>query len=133
MLLTIQKIEHTDKAILVTGETPCGTLKGIWKDNVSKLVQGKSYNVELTLGLNKQAIERKDVMIKKTQTEPLIVIQCDSVRFTGLCEEIVDIYFIRFSPDALEMLDIANDDHTITVGDYLTFVLPFVEIGIYPY
>jgi hypothetical protein len=133
MLLTIQKIENTDKAILVTGETPCGTLKGIWKDDGSKPLQGKSYNVELTLGLYKQTIERKDVIIEKKQTEPLIAIQYDSVRFTGLCEEIEDIYFIRFFPDALVMLDIINDDHTITVGDYLTFSLPFDEIGIYPY
>jgi hypothetical protein len=107
--------------------------KGIWKDDGSNPLQGKSYNVELTLGLNKQTTERKDVIIEKKQTEPLIAIQCDSVRFTGLCEEIEDIYFIRFFPDALEMFDIANDDHTITVGDYLTFSLPFDEIGIYPY
>ena len=133
MLLTIQKIENTDKAILVTGVTPCGTLKGIWKDDGSNPLQGKSYNVELTLGLNKQTTERKDVIIEKKQTEPLIAIQCDSVRFTGLCEEIEDIYFIRFSADALEILDIANDDHAITVGDYLTFSLPFNEIGIYRY
>ena len=133
MLLTIQKIENTDKAILVTGETPCGTLKGIWKDDGSEPLQGRSYNVELTLGLNKQTTERKDVIIEKKQTEPLIAIQCDSVRFTGLCEETEDIYFIRFFPDALEMFDIANDDHTFTVGDYLIFAFPFNEIGIYPY
>ena len=133
MLFIIQKIDNTDDAVIVTGETHCGIIKGIWKSKTIRPVTGTSYNIELTFGLSIAAIDRSDVTIEPAQMKAAVSITDGRVRFTGLCETVEDIYFIRFSFDGLEMLDIENDDHTIKEGNYLTFSLPFEEIGIYPY
>ena len=133
MRFTIQEISINDDDVFVTGKTHCGTIKGIWKSQTIKPVSGRSYNIELTFGINTGAIDRREVMIESDQKEAGVMITGDKVRFIGLCESIDDIYFIRLSFDGLEMLDIENDDHTIKEGSYLSFSLPFKEIGIYPY
>ena len=133
MLFRISQTEKRDNIVIVTGDTACGTLKGIWKSNNIPPETRKSYNIELTLGLNIGSVERKDIIIEHSRTSAEIRMTDDSIIFTGCCEEIEDIYFIRFSDDGLEMLDIANDDHTIKKGDLITFSMKFDEIGIYPY
>ena len=132
MLFRVLHTEEKDNIILVTGSTDCGTLKGIWKSSTLPAV-GKTYNTELTFGLRTSAVDRADIVIGHSQTSAVISTTEDSTIFTGLCEEIDDIYYIRFSPDALEMLEIKNDDHTIKEGDYITFSLRSDDIGIYPY
>ena len=133
MRFTIQEIGTADGDVFVTGKTHCGTIKGLWKSQTIKPVSGRSYNIELTFGINMGAIDRSEIMIESDQAEADISITGDRVRFIGLCESIDDIYFMRFSIDGLEMLDIENDDDTIKEGSYLSFSLPFEEIGIYPY
>lgn len=118
---------------MVTGDTACGTLKGVWKSNNIAPEAGKSYNIELTLGLNTGSVERKDIIIEHSKTSAEIRMADDGIIFTGRCEEIEDIYYIRFSDDGLEMLDITGDDHTVKKGDLITFLMKFDEIGIYPY
>lgn len=133
MLFRISQTEKTDNIVLVTGSTACGTLKGVWKSRNIAPEIGNSYNIELTLGLNTGTVERSGIVIGSSETSAEIRMTDDSIIFTGRCEEIEDIYFIRFSDDGLEMLDITNDDHTIKAGDLITFPLRFDEIGIYPY
>ena len=132
MLFTVHKIEKTDNSFIVTGETSCGTIKGIWKSN-DEPVSGKSYNIEITFGLKKSSVSRDHILIDKNQTESAVSISDGKNCFAVLCEDIDESYYIRFSFDGLAMLDIENDDHTIRKGDFLTISLPFDEVGIYPY
>ena len=127
MLFTVQKTDNTGDVVFVTGETRCGVIKGIWKSETLRPVIGKSYNIELTLGLGTGAVDRRDVKTASGQAKTSISVSDGKVLFTGICEAVEDIYFIRFSDDGLEMLDIENDDHTIKAGDHITFYLPFEE------
>lgn len=132
MLYTIYKIEKADNSFIVTGETSCGNIKGIWKSK-DEPVSGKSYNIEISFGLKTASVSRDDILIDNKRTESAVSIRDGKNFFAVLCEDIDEIYYIRFSFDGLAMLDIENDDHTIRKGDFLTFLLPFDEVGIYPY
>ena len=132
MLYTIYKIEKADNSFIVTGETSCGTIKGIWRSKDEPVI-GKSYNVEISFGIKTSSVSRDDILIDKNQTKSAVNIRGGKNCFAVLCEDIDEIYYIRFSFDGLAMLDIENDDHTIRKGDFLTFSLPFDEVGIYPY
>ena len=132
MLYTIYKIEKADNSLIVTGETSCGTIKGMWKSN-DEPVSGKSYNIEISFGLKTASVSRDDILIDNKRTESAVSIRDGKNFFAVLCEDIDEIYYIRFSFDGLAMLDIENDDHTIRKGDFLTISLPFDEVGIYPY
>lgn len=129
MLFTVTTIEIKNNLILVSGRTDTGTIKGIWKADRLLPVIGKSYQIELDFG----TADRKNVIVNKNVTAVSTELINEKVRFTALCESIEDIYFLRFSFDGLEMLEIENDDFTIKEGDFLTFEKPFTEIGIYPY
>ena len=50
-----------------------------------------------------------------------------------MCEEIDDVYVIRFAIDWIEMISIENDDFKIKKGDAISFSLNYDRIGIYPY
>ena len=129
LLFTITEIQNENDIILVSGETLTGRIKGIWKaDGLSPAV-GASYQIELDFGI----IDRNTVTINPDAKDASTEILNDSVSFTALCESIDEIYFLRFSFDGLEILEIENDDFTIQEGDFLTFEKPFTEIGIYPY
>ena len=129
MLFTVTTIEIKNNLILVSGRTDTGTIKGIWKADRLSPVIGKSYQIELDFG----TADRKNVIVNKNVTAVSTELINEKVRFTALCESIEDIYFLRFSFDGLEMLEIENDDFTIKEGDFLTFEKPFAEIAIYPY
>lgn len=129
LLFTVTTIEIKNNLILVSGRTDTGTIKGIWKADRLLPVIGKSYQIELDFG----TADRKNVIVNKNVTAVSTELINEKVRFTALCESIEDIYFLRFSFDGLEMLEIENDDFTIKEGDFLTFEKPFTEIGIYPY
>jgi len=128
LLFTITKIETENHLLFVTGSTHSGILKGIWKGDNSPVI-GKSYQTELSF----EIIDRKQVTVRQSQTDTEITIIDDKVRFTAICENFDEIYFIRFSFDGLEMLEIENDDFTIREGDFISFSQQFHEIGIYPY
>lgn len=127
MLFTIRDIETEKNVILVSGSTAIGDIKGIWHYKNLPLI-GESYNIELDFG----TIDRNSVIINTNTTSANSRIMYDKIIFTGLCEDIDEVYYIIFS-DGLEMLDITNDDFTIKKGDFLSFALLFSEIGIYPY
>lgn len=127
MKFTIRDIETENNEIMVSGNTAIGDIKGIWHYKNIPLL-GESYNIELEFG----AIDRNSVIINTSVTSANSRIIDDKVIFTGLCEDIDEVYYLRFS-DGLEMLDITNDDFTIKKGDFLSFSLSVIEIGIYPY
>ena len=129
MLFTITEIRNENNIILVSGETLTGRIKGIWKADALSPAVGESYQIELDFGITDRNIININPSAKDTSTEVLN----DRVSFTALCESINEIYFLRFSFDGLEMLEIEHDDFTIKEGDFLTFEKPFAEIGIYPY
>ncbi len=132
MLFTVHKIEKTDNSFIVTGETSCDTIKGIWRSK-DEPVSGKSYNIEISFGIKTSSVNRDDILTDNTRTEPAVSIRDGKNCFAVLCEDIDESYYIRFSFDGLAMLDIENDDHTIRKGDFLTFSLSYDEAGTYPY
>ena len=129
MLFTITEIRNENDGILVSGETLTGRIKGIWKSDRLSPAVGKSYQIELDFGITDRNMININPNAKNASTE----ICNDKVVFTALCESIDEIYFLRFSFDGLEMLEMEHDDFTIKEGDFLTFEKPFAEIGIYPY
>lgn len=126
MLFTVTEIQTENNIIYVSGSTPSGNLKGVWKYRDSP-VKDKSYNIELAFSTT----DIKSITFSKPPAN--IEINGDKVIFTALCEDVDEIYYLRFSFDGLEMLDITNDDFTIKKGDYISFSKHFREIGIYPY
>lgn len=128
MLFTVTNLENSKNHIVVSGCTQTGNLKGIWNADSISPVTGKSYQIELDFGI----VERAAVHILKNVSAHSEIIG-DSVRFTAMCESIDEIYFLRFSFDGLEMLELRNDDFTIQINDFLSFSLPFQQVGIYPY
>ena len=128
MLFTITKIEAENNITLISGNTGIGRIKGLWKSKEIPVI-GKHYQIELDFGI----IDRSLITIHNEPTEASSEIIEDGVIFTAECEDIDEIYYLRFAFDGLEMLDIEQDDFTIKKGDYISFSLRFSEIGIYPY
>ncbi len=129
MLLTVTEIKKQNQDWLVSGNTGTGQIKGIWKADSLSPVIGEAYQIELDFSIT----ERNAVTVRKAPAKAAMKIKENQVIFTALCESIQDIYFLRFSFDGLEMLEIQHDDFTIQEGDFLTFAKYFTEIGIYPY
>lgn len=127
MLLILTDIITENNITFVSGNTHIGKIKGIWKSSVTPVIMQR-YNIEIDFGV----IDRNSIIINKESTDVNSEIIDDRVVFTGLCEDIDEIYYIRLF-DGLEMLDIKNDDFTIRKGDFITFSVKFSKIGIYPY
>ncbi|MCM1507192.1 MAG: hypothetical protein NC177_08680 [Ruminococcus flavefaciens] len=72
----------------------------------------RSYNIELAF----TDTDRKSITISRPPANTAVT--GDMVVFTGICESIDEIYYIRFSSDGLEMLEISNDDFTMKQGSY---------------
>ncbi|MDE6671154.1 MAG: hypothetical protein K2K16_03060 [Ruminococcus sp.] len=128
MLFTLTDIITKNDIIFVSGVTHTGSIKGIWKSSLIPVLM-QHYSIEIDFSV----IDRNSIIINKDSTDINSEIVDDRVIFTCLCEDIDEIYYIRFSFDGLEMLDIKNDDFTIKKGDFITFSVPFSRIGIYPY
>ena len=128
MLFNIFKVETKADIIYVSGNTYTGCLKGIWKSKTAPKT-GLKYNIELNFAdtVGNTAYVNNGIL------KPSIDIGGGRVIFNGVCEDIEETYFIRFSVDALEMIDLENADINIQKGDILTFSAAFDEIGIYPY
>lgn len=129
MLFTVTEIKKQENLIFVSGQTRTGQIKGIWKTDSLSPAVGNRYQIELDFGIT----DRNTVTVNPDAKEVSTEILNDKVLFTALCESIDEIYFLRFSFDGLEMLELINDDFSIQAGDFLTFEKPFTEIGIYPY
>lgn len=129
MRMIIKEIESIDKCTYVIGITDIGSIKGIW--HYSELpVLNYSYFFELTIG----EIDRNEIsIINKDNFFPGVSTDGKQVSFSGICEEIDDIYVVRFAPDWIEMIEVKNDDFVIRKDDVISFSINCNSIFIYPY
>ena len=129
MRMIITNIEYENNHIYVIGNTSIGNIKGKWC-NKELPILGETYFFELNIGeLDKNAIS----VIHDEQFYSSVYFSDNQVQFKGICEEIDDVYVIRFSDDWIEMISIENDDFSIKKGDAISFSISYDCIGIYPY
>jgi len=129
MRMIIANVEYENDYIYVTGNTSIGSIKGKWCYE-EKPILGEIYFFELSIG----EFDRNDVSILcNEQFIPSVCSRDECVEFKGICEEIDDVYVIRFAIDWLDMISIKNDDFTIKKGDAVSFSINYNHIGIYPY
>lgn len=129
MRMIIANVEYENDYIYVTGNTSIGSIKGKWCYK-EKPILGETYFFELSI----DEFERNEITILgDEQFSPSVYFRDECVEFKGICEEIDDIYVIRFAIDWIEMISIENDDFTIKKGDTISFSLNYDRIGIYPY
>jgi len=129
MRMIITNIECKDEHIYVTGETGIGSIKGKWCYRDLPIV-GAIYFFELSIDeLDKNEIS----VIYDERFCASVNLRDNQVQFQGICEEVDDVYIIRFADDWIEMISIENDDFIINKGDKISFSLNYECIGIYPY
>lgn len=126
MLFTVITIENDNNKTLVTGSTTVGYIKGVWRAEEAP-ENGKKYQVELHF----PPVKRSDVTVNSGETCARVI--SEKTFFSGVCEDIDEVCYIRFSVDGLEMLDVTDIDDSINKGDSVSFAFPFEDIGIYPY
>lgn len=129
MRMIITNIEYENNRIYVTGDTGIGNIKGEWCYKETPIV-GETYFFELSIG----DLDKNQISV--ICDEPFCSGVCFSdvqVQFKGICEEIDDVYVIRFSDDWIEMISIEDDDFSIKKGDAVSFSIGYDRIGIYPY
>ena len=131
MKLYVNKIEHDDNVIYITGTTSIGQIKGIWHYREKPIIN-TYYFFELSI----PELDISQVSVIKDHFESSIYIYNDKVVFKCVVESIDDddVYCIRLSHDWIEIIgEIKNDNHSIKGGDYVTFSVNFTDICIYPY
>lgn len=129
MRMIIANVEYENEYIYVTGITSIGNIMGKWC-NKEKPILGETYFFELSI----DEFERNEITILgDEQFSPSVYFSDECVEFKGICEEIDDVYVIRFAIDWIEMISVENDDFTIKKGDGIAFSLNYHRIGIYPY
>lgn len=129
MRMIIVNIERENNRIYVIGNTTIGNIKGEWCCKEIPIL-GQTYFFELNIG----EIDRKVVsVICDEQFCPSVNLGDNQIQFEGICEEIDDVYVVRFSHDWIEMISIENDDFSIKKGDVISFSISYDRIGIYPY
>ena len=129
MRMIITNIEYENNRVYVIGDTSIGNLKGEWCDKETPVL-GETYFFEL----NMDDLDIKEIsVIDSEQFCSSIRFSDNQVQFKGICEEIDDVYVIRFCDDWIEMIAIENDDFSIKKGDAVTFSISYDRIGIYPY
>lgn len=129
MRMVITNIECENNRIYVIGNTNIGSIKGEWCYKEIPIL-GETYFFELNIGeLDKNAIS----VVYNEQFYSSVNFSDNQVQFKGICEEIDEVYVIRFSADWIEMISIKNDDFSIKKGDAISFLISYDCIGIYPY
>ena len=129
MRMIITNLDFKDEHIYVTGNTTIGDVKGEWC-NKEPPILGKTYFFELNIS----EVDKSEVaVINNEQFFPSVNLLGNRVQFKGICEEIEDVYIIRFSNDWMEMISIDNDDFSIKRGDKILFLTSYDKIRIYPY
>lgn len=129
MRMAVEKIEYNNGDIYVTGVTDIEAVKGIWRHREPPMAE-QIYFFELNI----DQIDRREIFVIQGE-RPRASVHCHDgyVTFEGVCEEIDDVYVIRFAEDWIEMVSVSNDDFTIKKGDFLSFSQGVEKIGIYPY
>lgn len=129
MRMVINEIRYENKMIVVEGITAIGSIKGIWKDKEIPNLDN-IYSVELNI----KELNKNNISILSNREEQIRVFLKDTrVFFVGRCEDIEDVYFIRFTDDWLEMLEIDDNDIGIKKNDLILFSQKYNSIWIYPY
>lgn len=128
MRICIANIEYENNDIYVTCKTAIGSLIGKWCDKAQLPILLKNYHCELTI----REIERREIAIIP-EGAPSVHYENEEVVFIGVCEEIDDIYVVRFDTDWLEMISVKNDDFMINKGDVISFIVEYEGISVYPY
>lgn len=129
MRMTITNIEYENDRIYVVGDTDIGSIKREWCYKDSPTL-GAAYYFELNI----DELDKNEISV--IHGSPFCSSVCfsnDQVQFKGICEEIDDVYVIRFSDDWIEMITIAKADLSIMKGNAVSFSLSYERIGIYPY
>ena len=76
----------------------------------------------------------QEIKTVKQNYNSSVYVDDENVIFTGLCEDIDDeVYYLRFSIDWLEMLEIHVISDKKKKGDYISFSSNWRNIRIYPY
>lgn len=131
MKMIILKVDFMQNLIIVTGITPVGEIKGVWKFDEAPVL-GERYFVELDI----DQIDGREAFVFYAQMLPLQVYLDDTwVCFLGLCEgvdERDEICEIRFAADWIEMVEI-SDAFLLKEGAYILFRQRYDLIAIYPY
>lgn len=127
MKIILSNKQLVNNMIVVEGTTEIGSIKGLWKC-AEKPVIGEIYFVELSI----ENLHRNQIWIKENMKKPKVYTEGEYVWFRGICEDIDEVYYIRFALDWLEMVEI-NEDNTIKVGDCILFNQRYDHIAIYPY
>ena len=126
MLFTVINTENENDAVIVTGSTTIGYIKGVWKAQYSPVI-GKKYRIEL----NFPTVDISEVTVSNADAGSKII--GGKTFFTGICEDFNKVCYVRFSVEGPEMLDITDGEGTIQKSDSISFSFPFADIGIIPY
>lgn len=129
MRMIIKSIESNDAYTYVIGDTNIGSIKGVWRYKEAPIVD-KVYFFELNIA---DFDGREISVIHEGKQSPRVCYKDNEVSFKGICEEIDDIYVVRFAEDWIEMISIENDDFTIQKGDWISFSVSCDSVLIYPY
>ena len=128
MKISIKEIEYFNDNIIVTGVTDLGIIKGIWRNDALPEID-QTYYFELDI----DSIDKGDVSVIHNDVIYGVKVSGESCVFIGKCENIDDVYVIRFSGDWIEMVEIQNEDLDIKKGDNICFKQKIENISIYPY
>ena len=129
MRMTVTNIEYENSRVYVIGDTSIGNLKGEWCDKKIPIL-GETYFFELSI----DDLDKKEILvIDNKQFCSSVNFSDNQVQFKGICEEIDDVYVIRFCDDWIEMIVIENDNFLIKKGGAVAFSISYDRIGIYPY
>lgn len=127
MKIVISSKQLTSDVIIIEGTTEIGTIKGVWKYGEEPVV-GKAYSVELSI----ENLHKEQIWVEKNMKEPKTYMEGEYVYFIGTCEDIDEVYYIRFALDWLEMIEV-DADNIINIGDCILFKQSYDLIDIYPY
>ena len=103
MKITIKEIEYFNDNIIVTGVTDLGIIKGIWRNDTLPEI-----NLTYYFELNIDSIDKCDVSVIHDDVIYGVKVSGESSVFTGKCEDIDDVYVIRFSGDWIEIIFVLN-------------------------
>lgn len=125
MKLTVSSVLKCNSLTIIEAVTSLGKIKGVWKGKELPVVNN-SYFFELDLPM----IEKKKIKIIDFNTYSVEVSE-DDVLFFGRIEDRDDVYYIRFSLDWLEMIELEST--SLNIGDFVSFAVDYKNVNIYPY
>ncbi len=127
MRMIIDKFFDFEGKNIIKGHTSVGEIQGVWCGKNEPYI-----GEEIFFELSMKPINRRSIVIEKDEKKEVSYIS-PNVLFKGMCDSVDEIYYIRYSDDWLEMIEVEDDDYMIHEGDYVKFEVPFDEISIFPY